>query len=191
MPSKRIKTDNAHIEWKVDLRRKAVEHLDSLRVLDLFAGGNNLWRSFEKERYYGIEIVKGKGKNLFADNLRVIPALDLAGFNIIDSDSYGSSIKQIEAILSNPTLRPGTIVFFTEIHPPRDILPKEMIERHGLEDIYHRLPSAFQKYAWDYFLDFLHSKGIPEVHVYEVLEKTHMKHYGWFEIVDSSKNRKD
>lgn len=191
MPSKRIKTDNAHISWKVNLRREATKGLDHLSVLDLFAGYNNLWRSFDKSRYYGIEIVKGKGKNLFADNLRVIPSLDLSGFNVIDADAYGSSLKQIDALLSNPTLQPGTVVFFTEIHSPRDGLPKEMVTRNGLDDIYAVLPSAFQKYGWDFFLDYLYSKGISTIHVYEVKEKAHMKHYGWFEIVDPSKIRKD
>lgn len=47
---------------KVALRKRAVESLDKLRVLDLYAGNNILWSNFDKEKYYGVEIQKGKGK---------------------------------------------------------------------------------------------------------------------------------
>ncbi len=57
-----IKTDNASIVNKVALRKRAVESLDKLRVLDLYAGNNILWSNFDKEKYYGVEIQKGKGK---------------------------------------------------------------------------------------------------------------------------------
>lgn len=187
MSQKRTKTDNAHIEWKVALRREAVKNLDRLKVLDLFAGRNLLWKSFDLERYYGIEIVKGKGKNLFADNLRVIPSLDLSGFTVIDCDSYGSSIKQIRALFSNPTLRPGTVVLFTEIHSPRDGLPNDMVKDSGLTEIYRAVPSAFQKYGWEMFLGMLHDLGIQSVRCYELVENSHIKHYGYFVVPDPSK----
>lgn len=187
MSQKRVKTDNAHIDWKIALRKEAITGIGHPRVLDLFAGRNLLWRDFDLGRYYGIEIVNGKGRNLFADNLRVIPSLDLSAFDVIDCDSYGSSIKQILALFANPTLRPDTIVIFTEIHSPRDGLPKEMVEMIGIDKIYGKIPSAFQKYGWDIFLSILNSKNVPFVRCYEVFEKSHAKRYGYFKVPDPSK----
>ena len=75
-----IKTDNASIVNKVALRKRAVESLDKLRVLDLYAGNNILWSYFDKEKYYGVEIQKGKGKNITADCKKLIDSLDLSAF---------------------------------------------------------------------------------------------------------------
>lgn len=105
MKSTRTKTDNAHLRSKEHLRRLATDGMEDLRVLDCFAGNNTLWRTFPLSRYYGIEAVKGKGANLHADNLKVIPSLDLSGFNVIDLDSYGSCVKQLFAVFSNLSLR--------------------------------------------------------------------------------------
>lgn len=89
------KTDNFEIKSKIHLRQEAVKHLSELNVLDLFAGENKLWSSFEKNTYYGVEKEKNKGKNLYADNIRVIQSLDLSRFNVIDLDSYGIPFNQI------------------------------------------------------------------------------------------------
>jgi len=83
-----VTEDNKSIANKVFLRRKATEHLSTLRVLDLFAGNNVLWRNFEKERYYGVELLPDKGVNLNADARQVVDSLDLSDFNVIDCDSY-------------------------------------------------------------------------------------------------------
>ena len=82
-----IQTDNAKLSEKVHLRKVATSHLNELKVLDLFAGENVLWSYFQCSRYYGVEQQKGKGKNLYADNRKVIPTIDLSGFNVIDIDS--------------------------------------------------------------------------------------------------------
>lgn len=184
--SSRTKTDNAHLKWKIELRKQAVKDLGPLRVLDLFAGNNILWSNFERERYYGIEVIPGKGKNLHSDNLRVIPSLDLSQFNVIDSDSYGSSVKQIEALFKNPTLKPGTVVLFTEIHAARNFMPKELVETAGIKEIYSIIPSAFQSYAWEYFMEFLYNKGIRKIRFYNV-NTNYYKFYGYFVVPDSSK----
>lgn len=186
MSQKRIKTDNANLAWKVALRKEGTEGLGPLRVLDLFAGQNRIWSHFETERYYGVEMVKGKGRNLFADNLRVIPGLDLSRFNVIDCDSYGSSAYQVEALFRNPTLRPGTIVFFTDISTDRAGIPNILLDRQGVKEIYKRGPSMFSKYQWDYYLDFLHGLGVDKVRAYSSIERSYRKHYGYFIVPDTS-----
>ena len=70
-----IKTDNKSVANKVFLRRKAVENLSSVRVLDLYAGKNICWRNIDKDRYYSVELEEGKGVNLNADAKQVIESI--------------------------------------------------------------------------------------------------------------------
>lgn len=93
------KTDNKSVANKVFLRREGTKHLDSLRVLDLYAGNNVLWHNFEKEKYFGIEVKKGKGNNLNTNTRRVIDVLDFSEYNIIDCDSYGIAFDIYKKIL--------------------------------------------------------------------------------------------
>ena len=51
-----IHTDNASLANKIELRKRAVDSLQSLRVLDLYAGNNTLWSHFDKEKYFGVDI---------------------------------------------------------------------------------------------------------------------------------------
>lgn len=178
-----LKTDNAHLARKEALRRMATADVEHLRVLDLFAGYNTLWRNFPTERYYGVEMVKGKGANLHADNLRVIPSLDLSDFTVIDCDSYGSCIKQIDALYANRTLRPGTVILFTEIHSAMSALPSELVPK-GMEKAYASAPTLFNRYGFDLFLDALHRHGVRSYRGYSVHDNAYLKNYGYFVVTD-------
>lgn len=131
-------TDNTHAEWKVALRKLAIKDLKEIRVLDMFAGENRLWSKIEKDYYYGIEQQKGKGKNLYADNLKVIPSLDLSRFTIIDCDSYGIPYQQIKLVFENPTLQDGTVIIYTCISSPMSRISQDCIEDFDLENIYKK-----------------------------------------------------
>lgn len=52
-------TDNASLANKIELRKRAT-NIEQLKVLDLYAGNNTLWNHFVKQKYYGIDIQKGK-----------------------------------------------------------------------------------------------------------------------------------
>jgi len=109
------KTDNKSVGNKVFLRRKATEQLGALSVLDLFAGNNVLWRNIDTERYYGVELVPGKGANLTADAKQAIESLDLSAFNVIDCDSYGIPFEICRKLLENPSVQSGTVILYTAI----------------------------------------------------------------------------
>ena len=79
-----IKIENKSVANKVFLRQEATRHLAGLSVLDLYAANNVLWRNFDKERYYSVDIAPQKGKNLCADAKQVVRSLDLHDFNVID-----------------------------------------------------------------------------------------------------------
>ena len=175
------KTDNAHIESKINLRKLATQGLDELRVLDLFAGENKLWSSFEKARYYGVEKVKGKGANLHTDNIRVIQSLDLSDFNVIDVDSYGIPANQIYELYQNDTLQKGTVIIYTCITNKMSGLNKCILDLFHLRDIYAKSKTMINGYAVDLFYGLLYSLGIRKVCEYEI-KSTYEKHYGFFVV---------
>ncbi len=134
MKAHSIKTDNTNIESKVELRRRAVKGLEEVKVLDLFAGNNVLWSDIKTDRYFGVEREKGKGRNLNADNLKVIPSLDLSQFNVIDLDSYGIPYQQVKALYRNPTLRKGTRIIYTCIGNAMSTMCTECVKDFNLQE---------------------------------------------------------
>ena len=176
-------TDNAHLASKVALRRRAVSKLDHVRILDAFAGYNTLWKDIPKERYYGIEMIPGKGKNLHADNLKVLPGIDLSDFTVIDLDSYGSSIPQLKAVLGNSSLTAGTVILFTEIHSHRSGIPIQMLPQ-GLRAHYSECPFLFAKFSDLLFQMAFSDFGIKSWIGYSIYDAPYYKTYGYFTISD-------
>lgn len=111
------KTDNSHISEKVYLRAE-FSPPGPLRVLDAYGGKGILWDEVRKLRdvseYMAIEKIKGKNKSaLCGDNEKILPKLNLSGYNVIDLDAYGFPVAQLESVLRNNTLQPGTVIFVT------------------------------------------------------------------------------
>jgi len=175
-----IQTDNAHLEEKVYLRRQATKDLQTLKVLDLFAGENVLWSHFECERYYGVEQQKGKGKNLWADNRKVIPSIDLSQFNVIDVDSYGIPFPQMEQIFSNPTLQNGTVIVYTCIGNSISALSTQMQKRFRIAEMYKEAQTLFNDFGHEYFYAYLYDNGVRTVTEYKPNDKSFNKSYGFF-----------
>lgn len=175
------KTDNTGLDNKVYLRKEATEHLESLRVLDLFAGENRLWSTFEKEKYYGVEMEKGKGSlNLYADNLKIIPSLDLSKFNVIDCDSYGMPVKQIEALYRNNSLQKGTVIVYTCIGSALSGVNAELLETFGVSEMYKKIKVLINKKGTELFYGYLYHLGVKEVCEYEKKDNVYVKRYGYF-----------
>ena len=175
------KTDNANIESKINLRKMATAELNELRVLDLFAGENKLWTSFQKARYFGVEKVKGKGKNLNTDNIRVIQSLDLSEFNVIDLDSYGIPANQIYELYQNDTLQKGTVIVYTCITNKMSRLNKRIVKMFNLHDIYAKSETMINEYAVDLFYGMLYNLGVRNIFEYQIHSR-YEKYYGFFEV---------
>ena len=176
-----VKTDNASVPDKVFLRRKATEHLGSLRVLDLYAGENVLYGHFDTERYYGVEIVGDKGKNLHGDCKRVIASLDLSDINVIDCDSYGIPFDIILKIFENPTLQKGTVIIYTAIANRMSGVSRRCLEMFGLERIWAKNHTLIAGKAHELFYAMLEKNGVSMVHYYKV-SAGFQKHYGYFVV---------
>lgn len=166
---------------KVFLRRRATEGLRELRVLDLYAGNNVLWRNFDTARYYGVEIIPGKGSNLNADCRRVIASLDLSGFNVIDCDSYGVPFDVIEAIFANSTLAAGTVVIFTAISNKMSGISRRCLDMFGLSALSKKARTPVNGLGIELFYAALENWGVREVHRYRV-RGSYDKHYGYFVV---------
>ena len=176
-------TDNTNISDKVSLREQAVAGLDELRVLDLFGGENRLWSHFDCARYYGIEIEKGKGQNLRADNLRVIHSLDLTGFNVIDADSYGIPANQIKALYENWDLQEGTVVIYTCITNRISALSKAVVGHFGLDAINRKAGTLIRMKSAELFYALLYDLGVRKVYRYITKAVTNYhKEYGYFVV---------
>lgn len=182
MTAHSIKTDNANVSHKVQLRKEATQNLKSLKVLDLVAGNNVLWSNFDCEKYYGVEKVKGKGKNLYADNERVIASLDLSKFNVIDCDSYGVPFNQLAKIFENKTLSHGTVIIYTCIGNALSALPNEAKEFLGLTEMYKKSKTLLNAKSGDLFYEWLYLHGVENVREYEEPSKSFKKKYGYFVI---------
>lgn len=174
-----IKTDNKSVANKVFLRRKATEHLNEIRVLDLFAGKNVLWNSIDKIRHYGVELIPDKGANLTADAKRAVRSLDLSQFNVIDCDSYGIPFEICKYLLDHPAVKSGTVIIYTAITNIFTYFPRACLEEFGIHDLYKITPSIFNANAIRYFYDMLADRDVKEVHYCEVIDN-YTKHYGYF-----------
>lgn len=183
--AKRKQTDNAHFAWKVILRREAVSSLDTVRVLDCFAGCNRLWTEVGYDYYHGLEQQKGKGRlNIHADNLRIIPVLDLSLFNVIDLDSYGVPGNQLLAIIKNKTLPEKMVIVYTAICAPLAESHKSFLLANGiLPDTYRKCPTLFNNRLGTIFDTFLFRKlGVERDHSFSIKEGAYWKRYGYFTL---------
>ena len=175
----KIRIENRSVANKVFLREEATKHLPVLKVLDLFAANNILWRKFEKERYYGVDIVPEKGSNLCADSKQVVRSIDLSGFNVIDCDSFEIPYEICKYLLANGNVRSGTVIIYTAMTNVFTQLPAACIDDLGIKKMYKIAPSLFSRNAITYFYDMLANHGIKEIWHYAHIDNF-VKHYGYF-----------
>ena len=180
MKAHSISTDNASVKNKLKLRKEAVKNLKELKVLDLYAGKNVLWNHFDKARYFGIEKEKGKGRNLYGDNIKVIPSLDLSDFNVIDCDSYGIPVQVIDELYKNPTLKKGTIIIYTAISNSMSSLSITLLEKYNMRKMFRKCESLLSNKSHELFYGFLYDLGVRQVREYQEESKNFVKRYGYF-----------
>lgn len=178
------KTDNDRFDLKIKLRREALQEakLNNINVLDVFAGENHIWKKLGYDTYQGIEIEVGKGdNNIYGDNLKIIPNLNLSKYNIIDLDSYGIPFPQMELVLNSNQLQKGTLIIYTATNNSISNLNKSCIEYFGVEEIYKENKSMLNGYGLNMFYGMLYDKGVKKIKEYNI-DKNYKKRYGYFII---------
>jgi hypothetical protein len=110
------KRDN-HDRWadeKIRLRLAALQAVPSAQVLDLYAGGGEMWRRAWRraDDYLGVEMSLRKvmqhpaGRVLHWEAERALATLDLAPWTVFDLDPYGSPWPAAR-VLARRRLAPG------------------------------------------------------------------------------------
>lgn len=174
-------TDNDGIKDKVWLRQKAIEGLDHVSVLDLFAGDNTIWKNIKTDHYVGVDKDGDKGENIRADNRQVIKGLDLSMFNVIDCDAYGIPYEQIQMLFENDTLQKGTVVIYTCITGVLNRICVRALDDYGIQEEYKRSRVLYNPYSKDMFDSMLRSHGITKTYSF-TKSKTMKKEYGFFVV---------
>ena len=175
------KTDNKSIANKLFIRKEAIKNLKQVNVLDLFAGRNVLWNNIKTDNYFGIDIENNKGKNLNADTRQIFDTLDLSKFNVIDCDSYGIAFDLYKKILTNKSIKKGTVILYTLITNEFTKIQNEAKKEFNFKHFYDKAPSLFNARAIEFFYEMLAKYGIKEVYYYS-LRDNFDKHYGYFII---------
>lgn len=178
-----IKTDNKSIANKIFIRKEAIKNLIEVKVLDLFAGRNVLWDNIRTDKYFGIDIVSNKGKNLNIDTRKIIDSIDLSQFNVIDCDSYGIAFDLYKKLLTNKSVKNGTVIIYTLITNEFTKIQNTAKEEFNFKAFYDKAPSLFNARAIDFFYEMLSNYGVKEVFYYALRDKFN-KHYGYFVIKD-------
>jgi hypothetical protein len=156
------KTDNSHYGAKIRLRVEAVNRCKSknLYVLDAYAGYGHMWREVQRQcpkvkirtlgidqRPIGPHLIKG-------DNLKVLPSLDLAAFDIIDLDAYGIPAAQLAIVAQKA---PGVPVVVTAIASRMATLPHLILGSMGIPGEWSHVNSQLHSImhigwrGWDHY----------------------------------------
>ncbi len=100
-----VKTNNAKTSVKAELRQYLLDAIDKPKVLEVFCGDGEMYRTVwhEADKYTGIDIIKyfDERHTICGDarkSLRVID--DLSEYNIFDIDAYGSPYDVLDDILT-------------------------------------------------------------------------------------------
>ena len=138
------KADNSHSGPKIALRLALVDALKSkqVKVLDAYSGTGFLWKQVREARpdveFAMTNIEKKKNGRLDAihgDNVRIMPGLPLAEFDIIDLDAYGIPTAQLAIVAEHA---PHVPVLVTCISASVGTVPYAMLEAVGIPSEWER-----------------------------------------------------
>lgn len=99
-----VKTDNAKINAKQDLRNNIKQYFNELHVLEVYCGSGEMYRDVwhVAQTYTGIDQKKqfDERHTICGDACKAVSVIDLDGFNVFDIDAYGSPYDVLNIILS-------------------------------------------------------------------------------------------
>lgn len=158
------KVDNDHQPSKIAVRRLAVESLGEprpIRVLDAYHGYGKMWEKMGDAmpdwtfNVYGVDNQHRGAGTIRADNVRLLEALDLSKFDLIDLDAYGWPTKQLRLVAAGA---PDVAVVTTRIHQRLGQVPHDI-----LDDLNFALPKAvptlLQRLSEELWEAWLHHLG--------------------------------
>ena len=174
-----MKTDNSHKIEKILLRIEALSLLSKkeVRVLDCYAGRGVMWTEVAKRtdknlKVLQIEKEKGKNRNaICGDNLKVLQAIDLSKYDIIDLDSYGIPDKQLQILFDKNY---HGVVIVTAIQSMLGLMPKKILLSNGFtEKMIKKCPTIFSSKGFDYLKNYLYLYDCKQVTGYFIDRKNY------------------
>jgi len=109
-----VKTDNAPIAAKQQIRLSILDKIDNPRVCEVFCGAGEMYNSVWHKAgdYIGIDKRKffDERKTICGDAEKAIRTINLNDYNIFDIDAYGSPYNILSYIVQNRTEK-GSVAF--------------------------------------------------------------------------------
>lgn len=178
------KTDNDHVPSKIALRVEAVERLGEprpIRVLDAFHGHGRLWDLTREAlpegwdvQLYRSDHQSRKPGTLKIDNARLLEALDLSKFDLIDLDAYGWPTAQLRTVARKA---PNTLVLTTRISRPLGQMPLVITRDLGMNLPKGTPPTLILKLGDELWEAWLHHLGYRESRLVRFADPGMMKRY--------------
>lgn len=166
---------------KVALRHAVVEsfELPRLRVLDAFAGNGRLWRDVAGRTTTKLEVASIDKRsmnrlNMRADNRRVLAAIDLDYFDVIDLDAWGVPAEQVQTIAQRGYRGP---IIWTCIAVVFGLMPAAVTESEGI-------PSEWRDVSSTLFGE--HDAASLADRWCSYLTRLGWSHHGWFTTPDTA-----
>ena len=164
------KTDNSFINEKVKLRIDNLPDKKNIKVLDCFSGDGKIWDIVRSKTKKDIDVMSIDSKKkdrvyIQTDNIKILTSLDLENFDIIDLDAYGIPFAQVEILFKR--LYKGK-VFVTMCQSMFGALPKKLLYSVGYrKTMIEKIPSLFYRNGFEKFCNYLATRGIKKVQVYQ------------------------
>ena len=182
----KVQTDNSHLDEKVFLRLESLPKKEVVRVLECFAGDGVIWKAVKQQTKQPIRILRidektdKKGIYLKGNNLKFMMSMDLAAFDIIDLDAYGSPFKQLEILFQQ---RYKGIVHVTNCKQGNARIHYALLKELGYtESMIKKCPSLFEKKQNDTIFKWLYRRGVKKVKGFFFTDSFGTKRYFWFKM---------
>lgn len=179
--SRNLKTNNSHLEMKVNLRLNNLPEKDNLCVLDAYAGKGLIWNTVKKRTAKKIKVlqvdkVDHLNVDIATDNLKVLSGINLSRFDIIDLDAYGCPFAQLQ-ILFNHNYKGKVFVTYIQTH--HGALPHGILKQSGFsKEMISKCTTLFNKNPMQVMEQYLANNGIFSYSIKYV----DRKHYMCFDV---------
>lgn len=147
-------TDNSEMPAKLRLRLDALAQVSSPepRVLDAYGGTGRLWEAVRRQSDRPLNVLAidkrpdAPWHTIRGDNLKVLPSLDLAAFDLIDLDAYGVPSTQLAIVAEKA---PDVPVFVTCILSHQGPVPHRVLAANGIPPEWSKMTiSLFRRLSW-------------------------------------------
>ena len=142
------------MRFKLRLRLETLRRVSTPtpKILDAYAGTGRLWQAVRREFDRPLDITAidkrpdAPWNTIRADNLKVLPTLDLAAFDLVDLDAYGVPATQLAIVAERA---PDVPVFVTCILSSQAPVPHRVLEANGIPAEWSKMsPTVLRRLAW-------------------------------------------